>query len=260
MFKKTILILLFISLFNINITWVLANDEPGYTQFRLVDAWTFNEYRYKITDEFFNFRNKYEIDWKINTDSANKILNYATTGYKYLPDSLINKNLLNYLKTSIERWIKYPNNTSNYSSIVEDIEKYLENTNIGAIKWKVEAFPSSWNAPLNVTLRWSVTDPTWTPIPSYNYTWWINENWKRKVLWNWLSLNYLFKEEWNFSVFLDVKSSHKNALWNIDVLSFSSRADIVVKEKIASLIIKVNSLNLRNSNELKFTPEEAKYW
>jgi hypothetical protein len=42
-------------------------------------------------------------------------------------------------------------------------------------------------------------------------------------------------------------------------LSFSSRADITIKEKIASVIIKVNSTDLRNSDELKFTPDEASY-
>jgi len=39
-------------------------------------------------------------------------------------------------------------------------------------------------------------------------------------------------------------------------LSFSSRADVQIKEKVASVIIKVNSSTLRNDNELKFTPDE----
>jgi hypothetical protein len=43
------------------------------------------------------------------------------------------------------------------------------------------------------------------------------------------------------------------------VLSFSSRADIVIKEKIASVIIKVNSSTLRNDNILKFIPDDARY-
>jgi hypothetical protein len=72
-------------------------------------------------------------------------------------------------------------------------------------------------------------------------------------------MHYVFREEGTFSVFLDVTSSHKNSLGFTDVLPFRSRADIVVKEKIASLIIKVNSDNLRDSDELKFIPEEASY-
>jgi hypothetical protein len=42
-------------------------------------------------------------------------------------------------------------------------------------------------------------------------------------------------------------------------LPFSSRADITIKEKVASVIIKVNSTTLRDDDELKFTPEEARY-
>jgi hypothetical protein len=42
-------------------------------------------------------------------------------------------------------------------------------------------------------------------------------------------------------------------------LPFRSREDIEVKEKVASVIIKVNGLSLRQKDELKFTPEEANY-
>jgi hypothetical protein len=38
------------------------SDEPEYTKLRVIDAGTFNEYRYRITDEYFNFKNKYELD------------------------------------------------------------------------------------------------------------------------------------------------------------------------------------------------------
>ena len=260
MFKKITLIFLLISslLLDSNILFA-ANEEPVYTQLRVVDKGTFNEYRYKITDKFFSLRNKYELDWKIDTNIASNILELAKKGYLYLPDNLSNKNYYNYLKTSIEKGIKYPLNASNYTSIVKSIENYLDKTTIKSIKWKVEAFPREWNAPLNVTLRWSVRDPSWTKIPVYNYTWWMQVDGKRKVLWNGISLNHIFKDEWKFAIFLDVKSSHKNNWWYNDVLPFSSRVDINIKEKIASVLIKVNSTSLRNKNELKFTPDEARY-
>ena len=261
MLKKLILTFLLLTSISSYISPLYAaNEEPSYTQLRDVDKGTFNEFRYKITDEFFTFRWNYDINWKIDAISAKKILNFATVWYKYLPDSLSNKNYYNHLKTSIEKWIKYPLNSSNFASISTAIENFLDKTNIKAIKWNVQAFPKEWNAPLNVTLRWNVSDPTGTKIPSYNYTWWIYENWKRKVLGNNISLNHLFTEEWNFSIFLDVKSSHKNKLGFTDVLSFSSRADVQIKEKVASVIIKVNSSTLRNDNELKFTPDEWRYW
>ena len=263
MFKRVKLIFLLISLaiaYNSSFTYA-ANEEPVYTQLRQVDKGTFNEFRYKMTDSFFIFRNKYELDGKIDVNSAKQILTYAKQGYNYLPDTLSNKNYYNYLKTAIDRGILYPNNTSNYWAIEVAIENFLDKTSIQSIKWKVESFPSTGNAPLTVTLRWSnIVDPTGTKIPTYNYTWWMYENGRKVVLGNWLSISHVFREEWTFSVFLDVSSAHKNEAWYTDVLPFSSRADVVVKEKIASIILKVNWVDLQNSEVIKFTPDDARYW
>jgi len=44
-----------------------------------VDKGTFNEYRYKITKEFFALQSTFEIDQEIDPSAANKILNYAKT-------------------------------------------------------------------------------------------------------------------------------------------------------------------------------------
>jgi hypothetical protein len=63
MFKKIILtFLLFGLLTAYSSNSYAADDEPTYTQFRVIDAGTFNEFRYKIADEFFNFRSKYELN------------------------------------------------------------------------------------------------------------------------------------------------------------------------------------------------------
>jgi len=63
MFKKIIFTFLLLTTITAYTSPVYAVDnEPVYTQLRVVDAGTFNEYRYKITDEFFNLRNKYELD------------------------------------------------------------------------------------------------------------------------------------------------------------------------------------------------------
>ena len=153
---------------------------------------------------------------------ALKILDIAKQGYNYLPDNLTNKNVYNKLKTSVERGVKYPDNEGNYTSIVTEIQAYLENMQIEKITGKVEAFPDTGNAPLTVTFRWNVKDPTGTKIPTHNYIWWMDVGGKRKILSNskWPSLNYTFKEEWNFSVFLDVVSNNKNAGGYTDVLPF----------------------------------------
>jgi len=60
-------------------------------------------------------------------------------------------------------------------------------------------------------------------------------------------------------MFLDVKSNHKNAGGYTDVLPFSSRNVIEVKEKVASFIIGINGVSLGEADEIKFTPEEANY-
>jgi hypothetical protein len=104
MFKKLLITLV---VFSFTTTYsdvaYAADNEPSYTKIKLVDLDTFDEYRYKITEEFFNLRNKYELENKINIASANKILDIAEEGYDYLPMSLINKNYYNHLKTAVER-------------------------------------------------------------------------------------------------------------------------------------------------------------
>ena len=258
--KLISIILVILNIFSLlNISYVEAEDEELYTTLRSIDIWTFNEYRYRITEQFFILRDNFDINWNIWKNTSGRILDLAKKWYNYLPDNLNNKNLLSKLETAIKRWIRYPENESNYSAIVQATKNYIYDVNIKSVTWTIEVTPKSWNAPLTVTLRWKVKDPSWTSIPNYNYTWWIDNGGKKKVIWDKISISYTFKEEWKFSVFLDVKSNHKNKKWYTDVLPFSSRANIEVKEKVASLIIKVNSDNLRQKEVLKFTPEEARY-
>ncbi|MDD3144837.1 MAG: PKD domain-containing protein [Candidatus Gracilibacteria bacterium] len=253
------IIMFFILAINSNMAYSASSTEQSYTTIGVVDYKTFNEYRYKITDQYLDLRNKFEVEGKIDAYTAARILFYAKEGLNYLPDSLINKNYYNYLKSSIEKGVKYPENSSIFEEIATSIENYLEKVNIQKITGSVESFPSTGNAPLTVTLRGDVKDPTGTQLDNHNYTWWINDGGKRKVIGNKVSMTYVFKEEGNFSVFLDVSSNHKNASGYSDVLPFSSRADIVVKEKVASIILKVNSDNLGQQEELKFLPDDAKY-
>ena len=260
MFRKKILFILCTIFLIFNTNAVYGAEATSYTTLWTVDIWTFNEYKYKITEQYIDLRNKFEVTWRIDSTISARILNLAENAYKYLPDDLINKNYFNYLKTAIEKWQLYPENSSYFQDIATKIEDYLEKTSIQWIKWNIEAIPSSWNAPLSVTLRWNVVDPTWTKLENYNYTWWMNVWGRKVVIWNKVALNYVFKEEWNFTVFLDVTSNHKNASGNPDVLPFSSRTEIEVKEKIASIVVKVNGINLSNQEELKFLPDEARYW
>ena len=258
MFRK--ILLLFVSL-NIILMWLIseANASRECTNLGPTDTNTFKEYCYKITDAYLSLRNKYKVDWEIDAYLVGRILNYWRQWLNFLPDDLQNKNYYTHLQTAIERWLKDTKNSANFDSIATAIDNFLNKTIIQEINWNVEVFPSSGNAPLTVTFRGNVTDPTWAELKTYNYTWWIQDWSKRKIIWNNNFLNYTFREEWTFSVFLDVTSNHKNWNWKTDVLPFSKKIEVTVKEKIASMILKVNSKNLDENDELKFSPDDSIY-
>lgn len=262
MMKNILLILCIFTFLSGSISNVFATNSAQsspYTDLREVDLWTFNEYKYRLTEQFFILRNDFEVFWAVQESTIIEIYRIAKDSYNYLPDNLVNKNLYAKLEIALARIATYRANESIYLELIEALDNYLDDVSILSIKWSVEATPDIGNAPLSTTLRGNVRDESGTQIPAYNYIWWVDEGWQRKVIWNKPSIHYVFTEEWTFSVFLDVTSAHKNANWYTDVLPFRSRADIVVREKVASLIIKVNSDRLRDSDELKFTPEEASY-
>ena len=149
---KILFILLVWALFSqslIGYSNVNANNPNSYTTFRSVDKDSFNEYRYLITKEFFNIRSSWEVDWSLDSWYILRLKDLVQRWFNYLPDN-------------------------------KATAKYLDNTKIEAITWTMSALPKSWNAPFNVTLRSDITDPTWTNIPSYNYTWWIYDG-SRKI-------------------------------------------------------------------------------
>ncbi len=235
------------------------SSGDDYTVLRDIDKGTYNEYRHYMVREYLKLKGHYELNYTIDATIANNLLRYARTGYNYLPDSLINQGFLNDLSTAVQRWISNPSSEVNYNEIVKKLEQYVERVNIQNITWSIEATPTTWNAPLTTTLRARVSDPTGTTIPSSNYIWWMSE-WGRKVIiGRGTSVNFTFQEDKNYTVFLDVKSAHKNPAWYTDVLSYQSRMVIQVKEKIASILVKVNSLTLGTNDELKFTPDESNY-
>jgi len=160
-----------------------ASDEvPSYTTLREIDKGTFNEYRYKIIEKYYLLRDTYQIDNEINTSIAGEISDLADIAYKYLPDNLINKKYYQSLLTSLKKGIKYPNNSTNYSEIIKAIEDFLDKTDVDEIKGTIQAVPTEGNAPLTVTLRADVRDPSGTQIPNYNYVWWIDNGGVREII------------------------------------------------------------------------------
>lgn len=239
--------------------FAVAADDPVYTTLRSIDLGTFNEYRYRVTEKFFDLREYFEVNRAISVQTLQEMAILANTWYKYLPDNLKNKNYLNELLIDIQRGVKNPSNEVAYTEIIKSLAAYLEQVEISSITGEVQASPIEGNAPLSVTFRGKVQDPTGTQIKSGNYTWWIDDAGERVIIGRGTSLNYTFRNEWRFSVFLDVTSSHKNEGGYTDVLPYRSRTDITVNEKIASVILKVNGNRVGDSDEVKFTPEDANY-
>ncbi len=238
-----------------------AADPNSYTTFRTVDKNTFNEYRYLITKEFFSVVSSWKVDWNLDPASLARLKDLAIRGANYLPDNnLENEFALNNLKDAISKSLKYNRSQAAYKALYTALGAFLDETAIESITWEVVALPKEWNAPFNVTLRASVNDPTGTTIPKYNYVWWMDLGSRKVNIWTGPSINYTFKEEWNFTVFVDITSAHKNGKWYSDVIPYRWEVIVKVKEKIASLIVKVNWDRLGTREELKFTPTQAKYW
>ena len=236
-----------------------ASQDSSYTTLRNIDLGTYNEYRYRLTEQFFAMREYFEVNKKLERGTLQNIALLANTGYKYLPDNLQNQNLLRELLIDIQKWVKTPDNNILYTEIVKSLADYLEQVEISSISGNITATPDSGNAPLTVTFRGGVQDPSGTQILPGNYTWWVDSAWKKVIIGRWPSINFTFKEEGIYSVFLDVTSSHKNQDGYTDVLPFRGRVNINVQEKVASLIINIDGDRVEDNEVLKFTPDDANY-
>jgi len=244
-------------MFNLTTFWAWADS---FSRYRSVDSWTFKEYWFQITKEFFVLKNSHEVNGSLSIPALSKLEVLVKQSFNYLPDDIKNQSYYTELLSSLQRAIKYPDNDSVYSDVTKKLANYLGKSQISSISWKVSAIPSKWNAPLVVTLKADVVDPEWTLIPKNNYVWWIDLWGRKKILGNWPSINYTFRNQWKYGVFVDVRSNHKNKKGYTDVLSYRWKVDIDVLSKIASVIVKVNWERVWDKKELKFTPDDAKYW
>lgn len=265
-FRHTkILSFLFIALSFLSMSEVHAVNSSWdywveYTELRAIDNGTYNEYRYKMTSKFFDIRKWFQVDKVINKTLLLELDTLAKQAYNYLPDNLDNQQLLIQLESDIERALKQERSESTFNQLTASIERYVEEVAIDRMTGTIEVTPQEWNAPLTTTLRANIKDPTGTKNSAYNYVWMVNQGWQDVVIGRNTSINYTFTEEGNYSIFLWVKSNHRNSSGNIDVIPFYGKADIRVKEKVASVIIKVNASNLGSNDDLKFDREDSKYW
>lgn len=80
-----------------------SSEDPVYTTLRTIDLGTFNEYRYKITEQFFVLREYFEVNDELDVKTLQNIAKLADTAYKYLPDNLKNQNYLRELLIDIQK-------------------------------------------------------------------------------------------------------------------------------------------------------------
>ena len=128
--KKLLFILVSIFFF-FSIWWIAIWGEEileEYTEFRVIDEWTFNEYRYNMSKQYFSLRENFDINWKMDESTINELISLANNSYKYLPDNLENENYLNYLITALKKWAKDSTNKSNYIWIVDRLSDYIWNS------------------------------------------------------------------------------------------------------------------------------------
>jgi hypothetical protein len=119
--KKTIQkILAFIVLLLLNSQFLVFNVEAKkevatYTTYRSVDKNTFNEFRYKITKQFFRLKEKWMVDNVLDSAILLTMKNLVNTSFKYLPsDDLTNENYKNNFIISINQALKHPNSEAAY--------------------------------------------------------------------------------------------------------------------------------------------------
>ena len=236
------------------------NQQQGFTTLRSIDLETFNEFRYLLTEQFFQLRDVFEVTKKLDRDVLQQIALIANEGYKYLPDNLQNQDILRQLLIDIQKWVNTPENEILYPQVVDSIAKYIDTVEIQWISGTITATPESGNAPLTVTFRSNIVDPSGSQIRPADYTWWADSAGTPRVIGRGPSTNFTFREEGRYSIFLDVTSSHKNQWGLTDVLPYRGRIDVVVQEKVATMLIKVNGESVSDNEILKFTPDVANYW
>ena len=249
---------IFLGIIPLNITF--ANEDLSYTELNNIDRWTFNEYWYKITKLYALLDEDYKVNFVINSQIANQILNLVEKWYKYLPDNLDNEGKYRDVKVALKLGLKYPNNDTYFNKIRKSLKSFVQEPIIQKVKAKIIATPKEGNAPLITTFRAEAEDPSWTTISKRNYIWWMNIWGKKVIIGNRTSISHTFTEEWTYTVFLWVKSSHKNKNGNVDVLPYLWTVKVKVKEKIASVILRISWKSLNFDDELKVSPDDASYW
>jgi PKD repeat protein len=219
---------------------------------------TFLEYKRSVDEIAIDLDRQYKVDGKIEDATLLRLKALVVGTMDTFSDKYASTNatMAQSVVTSIEVVRRDSGSDSKIGDLATTLANYFKNAKVDKISGKASATPSSGNAPLTVSLRADdVRDPSGVVIPSRNYVWWIkNSGGSRNVIGTGPSIAYTFREERNYTVFLDVISASRNSKGKTDVLPLQSSVDISVLPKLGNVILYLNGTNVSNLEKYKITP------
>jgi PKD repeat protein len=219
---------------------------------------TFEEYKRKIDSLAIDLDRQYKVDGKISDATLLRLKALVIGSMDTFPDTFAQSNttLASSLVTAIEVVRKDPSSDTKVGDLAETLSSYFKNVRIPRIDGKAAATPAVGNAPLTVSLRAEeVKDPSGVVTPRGNYVWWMKTaGGSRTVIGTGPSIAYTFREERNYTVFLDILSASRNSKRKTDVLPLQSSVDVSVLPKLGNILLYLNGTNVSLSDRHKVTP------
>lgn len=218
---------------------------------------TFLEYKKRIDEVAIDLDRQYKVDGKIQDATLLRLKALVVGTMDTVADKYgsINATMAQSVVTAIEVVRKDPGSDAKIGEMATVLTSYLKTAKIDTITGKASATPASGNAPLTVSLRADdVRDPSGVLIPSKNFVWWIKKASGREIIGTGPSIAYTFREERNYTVFLDVLSASKNSNGKTDVLPLQASVQVQVLPKLGNVLLFLNGSNVSNADKHKITP------
>lgn len=222
---------------------------------------TFLEYKRGIDEVAIDLDRQYKVDGKISDATLLRLKALVVGTMDTFADKNLSSNavMAQSVVTSIEVVRKDSGSDAKIGDLASTLSNYLKTARIDTISGKASATPNSGNAPLTVSLRADeVRDPSGVLIPSRNFVWWIKNPSGRTVIGTGPSISYTFREERNYTVFLDVMSASRNSKGKTDVLPLQSSVDVAVLPKLGNVILYLNGTNVSTTDKHKITPSTGR--
>lgn len=226
------------------------------------DSRGFDYYRTKIESATQAISRDYEVEGKIKAANLQVLQTAVTESMDSFPDAVkdFNINLANNVLNQIALIRKYPDSEVYVERMAESLNTYLTKVKVGTITAKINATPSTGNAPLTTTLRAvEAVDPSGVTIPDANYIWWIKgPGNSRQVIGKGPSIGYRFTNEAVYTVNLEILSASRNSKGKVDVMPFKGTQEIKVLPKLANILLFINGANASNVDTFKITPNQGR--